>query len=487
MKNCTSILVADDEPDLRNICRDALETSGYNIFEASDGKEALQLLQEQDIDLVLSDIRMPKMDGIQLLNKIVQQKLDVDFIIITGFGSIETAVDTIKKGALDYLPKPFQVDHLLLKVEKALSHRRERHEKKNLNNLVNFLRLSQDLNNHLELSTLLNEFIFHLERNFSPSSAGIFLKEDTSEELQMVRVRGRMLRSDPMMLKKVRKLCKEVMEKQVFKLVDPYVIQTDKELRQWLGDEEVNFSMLLSPIVKQNTSSGVVVLIRDSSKPFYTNDDLQMLKVFTSQTASAIDNARLYGQLQEMNQEIIRSLAQAVEAKDIYTRGHSDQVASYATKLGRKLKLSSEEINQLYLAGIVHDIGKIGIPDQILNKPGSLTEKEFSIMKGHPEVGKNILLQVGSLQHILPIIYHHHENVNGTGYPSGIKDSQIPFLAKVMSVVDAFDAMTSDRAYRNAMSVSEVWEIMQNKAGLQWDKELVEQWMQVINNGNQKT
>jgi len=479
-----NILVADDEDKLREMCNEALQNFGYNVFEASDGKEALNILHEQDIDLVLSDIYMPSMDGIQLLEQIVNEKMDVDFIIISSFGSIETAVEIMKKGAVDYLPKPFNISHLTMKVEKALTQRREREEKNNLNNIVNVLKLSQDLNKHLELPTLLNEFIFHLERNFSPSSAGIFLKEEKSSQLQMVRVRGKMLRSDPTILKMVRRLCKEITEKKFYKLIDPYTIQNDNYLYSLLGKKDFNFSILLSPILKQDVCLGVVVLIRDKARDFYTNDDLQLLNVFTSQTASAIDNARLYGQLQEMNQEIIRSLAQAVEAKDIYTRGHSDQVAYYATKLGKKLELTSEELNQLYFAGLVHDIGKIGIPDHILNKPDKLTQDEYSIMKEHPEMGKNILHQVGSLQNILPIIYHHHENMDGNGYPAKLKDSEIPLLARIVSVVDAFDAMTSDRAYRKALSLTEVLDIMQEKAGYQWDKELVEHWVEIVNNEN---
>jgi putative nucleotidyltransferase with HDIG domain len=181
-----------------------------------------------------------------------------------------------------------------------------------------------------------------------------------------------------------------------------------------------------------------------------------------------------------MNNEIIRSFAQAVEAKDIYTRGHSDQVAYYATRLGRELSLTNDELDKLYLAGIVHDIGKIGIPDQILNKPDTLSGDEFSIMKKHPEVGRNILAQVGSLQDILPIIYHHHERIDGKGYPTGLHGDQIPFLARVVSVVDAFEAMTSDRAYRNALPLNTVKEIMSNGAGTQWESDLVGVWLRII-------
>jgi len=475
-----TILVADDESSLREICCEALEDAGYHVFQAKNGEQALDILHENRADLVLSDMRMPVLDGMQLLERIVQEKLDVDFLVMTGFGTIETAVEIMKKGALDYLPKPFDINHLMLKVEKALNFRRQRKERENLNNLVRVLKLSKDLNNNLELSTLLNEFIFHLERNFSPRCAGIYLKNDHEPDLQLVRVKGNELRNNPRISALSRSICNLVMEERLPKLIDPYVLEADSKLQALGKRHDFDYSILAAPMFNQDRSIGVVILLRDKGQEMYVPDDLQLLTVFGSQTASAIENARLYGQMQEMNNEIIRSFAQAVEAKDIYTRGHSDQVAYYATRLGRELSLTNDELDKLYLAGIVHDIGKIGIPDQILNKPDKLSGDEFSIMKKHPEVGRNILAQVGSLQDILPIIYHHHERIDGRGYPTGLHGDQIPFLARLVSVVDAFEAMTSDRAYRNALPLNTVKEIMSEGAGTQWESDLVGVWLSII-------
>jgi putative nucleotidyltransferase with HDIG domain len=476
----STILVADDEESLREICLEALQDAGYRVLEASNGQDALDVLHASNVDLVLSDMRMPVLDGMQLLERIVQEKLDVDFLVMTGFGTIETAVETMKKGALDYLPKPFDISHLMLKVNKALEQRRQREERRNLNNLVRVLKLSKDLNNQLELSTLLNEFIFHLERNFSPKSAGVFLKKNGEGDLQLVRTRGKLLRSDPHVIGCVRRICQTVLTKQSSKLIDPYIIHGDPDFDYLLQEQSFPYSIMAAPMYNKDQPIGVVLLLRQDSQEMYTPEALQLLTVFASQTASAIENARLYGQMREMNNEIIRSFAQAVEAKDIYTRGHSDQVAYYATKLGRKLKLSKLELDHLYLAGIVHDIGKIGVPDHILNKPSHLTDDEYAIMKKHPEVGINILNQVGSLQDILPIIYHHHERIDGTGYPDGLSGEQIPFLAKVISVVDAFEAMSSDRAYRKALPVAKVKDILADGAGQQWEKDLVAAWMEIV-------
>ena len=479
-RSTSTILVADDESSLREICCEALEEAGYLVYQAKNGQQALDILHENRADLVLSDMRMPVLDGMQLLERIVQEKLDVDFLVMTGFGTIETAVEIMKKGALDYLPKPFDINHLMLKVNKALNFRRQRKERENLNNLVRVLKLSKDLNNNLELSKLLNEFIFHLERNFAPKCAGIFLKNEDDSDVQLVRVKGNELRNNPRISALSRQICDLVMEEKNSKLIDPYVLEAEDRLKALAERHDLNYSILAAPMFNQDRPIGVVILLRDNEQEMYVADDLQLLTVFGSQTASAIENARLYGQMREMNNEIIRSFAQAVEAKDIYTRGHSDQVAYYATRLGRELGLSNSELDKLYLAGIVHDIGKIGIPDHILNKPDRLTSDEFSIMKKHPEVGRNILAQVGSLQNILPIIYHHHERIDGKGYPTGLKGTQIPYLARLVTVVDAFEAMTSDRAYRNALHLDKVKEIMHDGAGSQWEPELVEAWLSII-------
>ena len=477
----TSILVADDEESLREICREALQDSGYNVFEAKNGEQALTILREKDeVELVLSDMRMPVMDGMQLLERIIQEKLDIDFLVMTGFGTIETAVEIMKKGAVDYLPKPFYINHLQLKVEKALEQRKERKERESLNKLVRVLKLSKDLNTKLELSTLLNEFIFHLERNFEPASSGIFLYREDSLDLQLARAQGKLLRSDPKSMNLFSRIGNLALQKGASKLIDRYVLEADPEVQFVKQEKSFPWSLMVAPMLSKDQKIGVVILIRREDQPLYTDDDLQLLTVFCSQTASLIENARLYGRMRDMNREVIRSFAQAVEAKDIYTRGHSDQVAYYATKLGRSLSLSKKELNHLYLAGIVHDIGKIGVPDQILNKPESLTKDEFAIMKRHPEVGRNILSQVASLQEILPTIYHHHERVDGLGYPEGLQDGQIPFLSKVISVVDAFEAMTSDRAYRQAMSWPKVKDILVSGAGTQWDRDLVSHWLELV-------
>ncbi|GAW91488.1 HD domain-containing phosphohydrolase [Calderihabitans maritimus] len=188
----------------------------------------------------------------------------------------------------------------------------------------------------------------------------------------------------------------------------------------------------------------------------------------------------------EDSQNIVVSLALAVEAKDRYTKGHSDRVACYARKLAQKLKLSKEEQSTVALAGRLHDIGKIGIQDSILNKKGKLTEQEKKIIQEHPLIGERICSSLKFARGILPVIRHHHERYDGGGYPDGLAGEKIPLLARIVAIADAYDAMTSDRPYRPGLEVAAALSELKAGAGTQWDPELVDLFIELIREDNLK-
>ena len=172
-------------------------------------------------------------------------------------------------------------------------------------------------------------------------------------------------------------------------------------------------------------------------------------------------------------EKVIIALAKAVEAKDAYTKGHVERVADFATQLAKEAGLSEEEQQTLYMGGILHDIGKIGVSDNILNKPGRLTDEEFLVIKGHPETGEEICKPLNSIRPLIPIIKHHHEKMDGTGYPDGLKGENIPVSARIMAIVDVYDALTSDRPYRKGMETAKALSIMQEEVVKNWwDSEL---------------
>jgi HD-GYP domain-containing protein (c-di-GMP phosphodiesterase class II) len=171
---------------------------------------------------------------------------------------------------------------------------------------------------------------------------------------------------------------------------------------------------------------------------------------------------------------VIFSLAAAVEAKDSYTEKHTHRVAENARMIGTRMRLPERALDALYRGGIIHDIGKIGVPDAILQKPGPLDADELRVMRTHPLIGESIVRPLRSGVPLLPIIRHHHERIDGGGYPDGLKGRAIPHLARIVAVCDAFDALTSDRSYRKAMSVDDAIAELVDGAGTQWDGEAVE-------------
>jgi putative two-component system response regulator len=188
---------------------------------------------------------------------------------------------------------------------------------------------------------------------------------------------------------------------------------------------------------------------------------------------SALRLKRVYDSLDSAEQ-VVYSLAAAVEAKDPYTEAHTLRVAETARRIGARMGLSPEEQDALYRGGIIHDIGKIGVPDAILLKPGQLDYEERVKMNLHPVIGESIVAPLQSSADLRPMIRHHHERYDGTGYPDRLANDEIPLLARIMSVCDAYDALINDRPYRDHLSREEALAILQNGAGLQWDPKIVQ-------------
>src|SRR5262249_5998636 len=184
--------------------------------------------------------------------------------------------------------------------------------------------------------------------------------------------------------------------------------------------------------------------------------------------------ARRFLELKELLVGLTRSLTSALDAKDSYTYGHSERVARIAVELGRELKLPEDEISDIYLAGLLHDVGKIGVRDEVLLKPDRLTAEEYEHLKQHVTIGYAILSDLRPIRHLLPGVLYHHERWDGKGYPDGLAGEAIPLLARILAVADAYDAMSTRRPYREAMPVSQVADTPRRGAASQWDARVVE-------------
>ncbi len=192
--------------------------------------------------------------------------------------------------------------------------------------------------------------------------------------------------------------------------------------------------------------------------------------------------SKINDELEKAYLESVETLRYTVEVKDTYTRGHSDRVSEYSVLLGKKLGVKQSEINTLKVGGLFHDIGKIGVPDNILLKETKLSESEYSEIKNHPSIGAHILSNATIFKDIIPIVKHHHERYDGNGYPSRLKGEEIPYLARITSIADSFDAMSSRRTYRDSLPLEKVKEELRNGAGKQFDPKMIEVFMDILEN-----
>jgi len=243
------------------------------------------------------------------------------------------------------------------------------------------------------------------------------------------------------------------------------------------------YRFLAVRVQHQGEFYGWLGLLSFNLTEIFRQGELKLLLSLADQLAMIIDNTNLYKNMEQFVVHMVRSLVFAIEAKDRYTRGHSERVSTYCMLMGSRLGLDKKEYEELKWSSILHDIGKIGIPESILNKKDQLTDAEFEIMKNHPAKGGNILKPIEQLNGSLPGIIHHHERFDGKGYPDGLKGEEIPLSARIIAVADTFDAINFARAYRNASIDEKVLEALDRLAGTQLDPRMVKVFRNVYTAG----
>ncbi|HEU4721405.1 MAG TPA: HD domain-containing phosphohydrolase [Gemmatimonadaceae bacterium] len=327
-------LIVDDEPRLRQVLAHLMRNDGFTCLEAENGEEATAVLERQPVTLVMSDLRMPKRDGVSLLGEIRSRWPDTAVVMITAVADVEVAVSCLAMGAMDYLTKPFHLEEVRARVAQALEKRR------------------------------------------------LVLENRGYQE----------------------------------RLQEKVAIQARR--------------------------------------------------------------------LEELFLASVQSLAEALEVKDPYTRGHSVRVSHYSVVIAREMGLGGELLRRIELGGHVHDIGKIGVREDVLNKPGKLTNDEYQHIMTHPMVGWRILAPLlGDTPEALNIVRSHHERFDGRGIPDGIAGTDIPLEARIAAAADSFDAMTSDRPYRPGLSMEEALAEIVRCSGTQFDPRVVEAFVAAVEDG----
>ncbi len=263
-------------------------------------------------------------------------------------------------------------------------------------------------------------------------------------------------------------------------LADNYFVINNSKENPSFGDLHADpFRFLAVAVQDKEKFYGWVGLFSFKLDEIFRRSELSLISSIAQQLATTISNTDLYKDLEDFVVNVVKSLVYTIEAKDVYTRGHSERVNYYCMQMAGEMGMDEKAKDMLNWASILHDIGKIGIPEDILNKPGKLTDAEYDIIKSHPEKGRNILEPLTQLADSVPGIFHHHERNDGKGYPLGLKGDEIPLEARIISVADTFDAVNSSRAYRPAKTPKDALDVLEAVAGEQLDAELVEVFKKV--------
>jgi response regulator RpfG family c-di-GMP phosphodiesterase len=481
------VLVVDDEKVIREILSDFLTMEGYVVRTVEDGSNALQELERRSYNLVISDLKMPGMGGLELLEKIAEMKANVLTVIMTGFGTVETAIEAMKKGAYDYILKPFKIEEVVHVVERGLDRQRLQAENIKLKEAVSLYKISEAIAQSLSLDTVLDLILDGVLFEAEADVATMMLR-DPSSGLFVERTRrvGPNVTGGPAATGGDLNV-QEVMDH--FRADKPILAHGIRALKFFAEPPQdrrlVSFCSI--PLKVQDRVIGMMNAYSYTRGHKFSEGQRKMLSVLASRAAVSIENARLYEDLVVKNQDLVEAnqslaenfratiigFAHALEESDKYTRGHSERVAFYSSLTAQGLTLSPPEVEKIVQAGLMHDIGKIGIRSEKLNKPGKLTPEEVAMFRTHPAKGKRILEPIPSMSELIPGAWCHHENWDGSGYPRGLVGENIPLLGRVVAVADTYDAMTSDRAYRKALPHEVAVAELERCAGAQFDPNLV--------------
>ena len=510
------ILFVDDEETILNVASEFFQRRGYQTLTAKSGEEALNILKNESVDCCFTDINMPEMNGLDLAEEIRRTDNTLPVIVMTGFPSLENAIQTIKNGVVDFLIKPVNMKQMEFSVRRVMEQRRLLAEnvllKQEVEGKARLQKLNQELVLKVEELHVLNKIMSSFSTissttdvfkravdmgiDIAPADETMFyvINESVKQPIQVASAKNGKKHSLPQQLKEVDIFPETTLEKQhddntsfptnlLMEVAGDSIPLLIAENTQANGLPDSILSAMLVPVKIRGKVFGVLMAaVREGDKRF-TEKDLYYLSFMTQSAAHAIENLALYENIYQNLFATLYAFVNALEARDLYTRQHSSRVTGISLILGKRLGCSSEQLDILNFAGHLHDIGKIGIRDDILLKPGRLSKEEFEKIKEHPVIGANILEQMGLWENERMIIRCHHERFDGTGYPDGLKQTEIPFLARILSVADVYDAIASDRAYRKKMEESVILKIMSEGSGSQFDPDIIAAFMQAYEDG----
>jgi response regulator RpfG family c-di-GMP phosphodiesterase len=510
----TTVLVVDDEESIRDILSRYLQLKGYAVLTAGNGHSAMDILLSQAVDLVLTDLNMPNVNGRELLKRMAEKFPDIPKIVLSGYGSNEDMLVALKSGAYDFIQKPLTDFGILDKsVERAIERKKLKEERDRyiqqitrLNEIIGLLNkgaafeeifdiIAKSLNNAIPFDRLAVAII---------NDAGqVETRLVSSTKNILININDKFPLSDSSLLK-----VSETKQYHIINDLEEYYRQNPSSERTKLLLQEGMRSSMTIPLIIANRLKGFLLFASVQPNTF-NNDHIQFAETISGHIVFSIQRGELLHELDMYNKKLeqivkirthqllktqkatIFALSSLTELRDPETGYHLDRMRIYCMLLaqiakysGAVLEISNQYLRDLYDSSILHDIGKVGIPDTILLKPGKLTHEEFEIIKTHTTIGYNALKRASQemgqdsfLSMAMDVTLYHHETWDGTGYPYGLSEDEIPLSARIVTIVDVYDALTTIRPYKEAYSHQKSIEIMKSEAH-RYDPHLFELFIQ---------
>lgn len=365
------------------------------------------------------------------------------------------------------------LNHLAsLELEKKALANETLHKYKEITMLYDF---SEKVASCLDSKEISKFVISEAMRLIKADNISVMLLNDDSDTFEVITHNGKETYSQDIMRSR------EGVAVSVMEAGKAEIINNIKSDNRYASNMDDLISVMFAPLKVKDKSIGVVKL-GSRSQLEYAAEDLKIFASLASQAAVAIENARLYENLKDAFITTVHTLAETIEKRDPYTGGHTRRVADYCLAIGRTIDLSDTDIHRLELAAVLHDIGKIGVRDDVLLKNGRLTDEEFEEIKKHTNYGEEILNHIKHFKNVITGVKYHHERYDGRGYPDGVKGEDIDITARIIAIADTFDAMTTDRPYRKGLSFEAAFEELKRCSGTQFDPELVNAFLKAFEN-----
>ena len=425
-----TLLFVDDEESILEVASEYFNAKGYHILTAENGRIATEIIAQEKIDCCFTDINMPEMDGLELAEHIRTVDNTIPVIIMTDFTTIGTSFDLFKR---------------VVDLSTELTHADE----------ACFYVINEAIQRPVRVARSVA----------GGNGSGLIQQANTAGGISGLCDGG--IDISQLILDN----CEED---------KPLLIHENSSVQ---GLPESIRSLMLVPLNIRKKVFGVLAVSVLDGDVRFSEKDLYYMSFMTNKAAYAIENIALYENIYENLFSTLYAFVGAIEARDPYTEQHSNRVTRIAMTLCQVMGGSQEEQDILNVAGQLHDIGKIGIRDDILLKPGRLTDEEFRLIKEHPVIGANIVARLGLWDREKNIIKCHHERIDGRGYPDGLAGEEIPMLGRILSVADVYDAIASDRAYRKKMEEDKILQIMYGGSGSQFDTGVIDTFRSLYDQG----